>query len=267
MTHVRWLAAALVAVGIHGQPLSAGQQTQTPSPVPQAPTGNQRPTEQPPKNLQYFSKDTPRDALIPRMREFTMALGVRCQYCHAGGDGQSLQGVMFDSDEKTAKRKARAMLHMVDDINTKLLSTIPDRTVPAVQVQCVTCHRGSPIPKTLDTVLTETIQSDGVDAAVAKYRQLRADTMVLGRFNFGEPTLSEVARRINRAGKPEAAIAMLKLNQEFYPKSADIDLQLAETYLGTGNKEAAIAAVKSAVEKQPDNPRAKRRLEELSKLP
>lgn len=265
MKHV-WCAAALLAATVTGQPLQA-QQPQPQLPTPPQPMTVQRPQQQPPRNLQFFAKDTPRDALIPRMREFAMALGVRCQYCHTGGDGQSLQGVIFESDDKAAKRKARAMLHMLEDINTKLLAAVPDRSVPPVQVQCVTCHRGSPIPKTLDTLLTETIQSDSVDAAIAKYRQLRADTMVLGRFNFGEPTLSEVARRMNQAGKPDAALAMLKLNQEFYPKSADVDLQLAETYAGMGNKEAAIGALKSALEKQPDNPRAKRRLEELTKQP
>jgi len=262
MRHVWLLAAALLwaqAFGhAQGQPQGQGQQLQGQRPGP---------PQQPPKNLQYFPKDTPRDALIPRMREFSMALGVRCQYCHAGGDGQSLQGVIFESDEKTAKRKARAMLHMVDDINMKLLAAIPDRSTPPVQVQCVICHRGSPIPKTLDTVLTEAINSDGIEAAIAKYRQLRADTVVLGRFNFGEPTLSEVARRMNQAAKRDAAIAMLRLNQEYYPTSADIDLQLAETYVAAGNKEGAIAALKSALEKQPDNPRAKRRLEELTKQP
>jgi hypothetical protein len=261
MKHV-WWAVLLLAATIIGLPLQA-QQPQPQSP-PQPATG-QRPPQPAPRNLQYFPKDTTREALIPRMREFAMALGVRCQYCHEGGDGQSLEGVIFESDDKAAKRKARAMLHMVDDINTKLLAVIPDRSVPPVQVQCVTCHRGSPIPRTLDTVLTETIQSDGVEAAIAKYRQLRTDTLVLGRFNFGEPTLSEVARRMNQAGKPAAALDMLKLNQEFYPKSADIDVQLAETHLAMGNKEAAISALKTALEKQPDNPRAKRRLEELTK--
>ena len=43
--------------------------------------------QDPPKNLQYFDADIARGDLIQRMREFSFALDVRCQYCHAGGDG------------------------------------------------------------------------------------------------------------------------------------------------------------------------------------
>src|ERR1043165_199505 len=68
----------------------------------------------PPQNLQYFPKDIPRPQLIQRMREFSFALDVRCQYCHAGGDGVSFDGVNFASDDKPAKVKARALLRMVD---------------------------------------------------------------------------------------------------------------------------------------------------------
>src|SRR3954454_4784689 len=44
------------------------------------------------ENLQYFPKDISRERLTQRMREFSFALGVRCQYCHAGGDGVSFEG-------------------------------------------------------------------------------------------------------------------------------------------------------------------------------
>ena len=60
------------------------------------------------ENLQYFPKDISRATLTQRMREFSFALNVRCQYCHAGGDGVSLQGVSFASDEKPAKRCRRS---------------------------------------------------------------------------------------------------------------------------------------------------------------
>jgi Flp pilus assembly protein TadD len=58
---------------------------------------------------------------------------------------------------------------------------------------------------------------------------------------------------------------MLRLNAEFYPKSADIDLMLAEVLLEKGDREAAIASFRAALEKQPNNARAKQRLEELTK--
>jgi len=218
-----------------------------------------------PENLQYFPQDIGEQALIQRMREFSFALGVRCQYCHTGGDGISFEGVVFKSDDKPAKRKARAMLRMVDDINGKLLAAIPDRASPAVKVDCVTCHHGLPLPKTLATVLTEKIDKDGIDAAVAEYKRLRASTMESGTFNFAQWSMNELGRALGEAGKRDAAIAMLRLNAEYYPKSAAIDLQLVDLYLAKGDKENAIERLTQAIAKEPNNEAAKRRLEELTK--
>src|SRR5688500_18713273 len=50
------------------------------------------------ENLQFFPKTISREQLTQRMREFSFALGVRCQYCHTGGDGVSFDGVVFASD-------------------------------------------------------------------------------------------------------------------------------------------------------------------------
>jgi hypothetical protein len=216
------------------------------------------------QNLQHLPRDTTRDALVQRMREFSFALGVRCQYCHAGGDGVSFEGVKFDSDEKVAKRKARYMLRMVSELNQRLLS-VPGRAEPAVRVDCVTCHRGSPLPRTLEDELARIISVDGTAAAAAKYRDLRRETMHLGRYNFGEWSVNELADRLARESNVDAAIAMLQLNAEFYPKSADIDLRLGELFAKKGDRERAIASFRAALDKQPDNPRAKQRLAELIK--
>ena len=200
------------------------------------------------------------------MREFSFALGVRCQYCHAGGDGVSFEGVRFDSDEKPAKKKARQMLRIVDELNGRLLPAVPARSDPPVRVDCVTCHRGSPLPRTLEDELARVIATDGADAAAAKYRDLRRDTMHLGRYNFGEWSVNELASRLWRQQKNlDAAITMLRLNAEFYPKSVDIDLMLGEMYAEKGDNEKAIASFKAALEKQPNNPHAKKRLSELMK--
>ncbi|MEW5918297.1 MAG: c-type cytochrome, partial [Gemmatimonadota bacterium] len=85
-------------------------------------------------NLQVFPKDVPRDTLVAYMRSFAMGLGVRCQYCHTGGDGRGLQGVNFASDDKIEKKKAREMLRMARRINTELLTVLPERRTPAVTV-------------------------------------------------------------------------------------------------------------------------------------
>ena len=217
------------------------------------------------ENLQYFPKDIARDSLVNAMRGFSFALGVRCQYCHAGGDGISFEGVNFASDDKPAKRNARFMLRMVDSLNAHAFSALPQRRTPTVQLQCVTCHRGSSAPTTLARTLAATIESKGVDSAVAQYRALRR-TAELGRFDFGEWSMNEFARSLREQGKIAEAIAMLELNGEFY-KTPSIDGGLAELYLLRADTAKALERYRMMVEKQPNNPIARRRIDELTKKP
>jgi Photosynthetic reaction centre cytochrome C subunit len=215
------------------------------------------------RNLQYFPGDIDRPALIQRMREFSFSLGVRCQYCHAGGDGVSLEGVDFPSDDKPAKLKARAMLRMTDQINTTILPQLPSRAEPRVEVSCATCHHGLPLPKTLQTTLFEIAEKDGAAAAVARYRKLRNEDTLSGRYNFGEWEISELARRLVDAKDPTAAIAMLEMNGEFYPKSASIDFQLGELHRAGGDRAKALQRYKQALEKDPSNAAIKQRIAEM----
>jgi hypothetical protein len=218
-------------------------------------------------NLQYFPKDISRERLTQRMREFSFALDVRCQYCHAGGDGVSFDGVSFASDDKPAKVKARAMLRMVDQLNAVTLAQLPSRAQPTVAVDCATCHRGMALPKSLQTTLLEVIDARGVPAAIATYRELRGKDEEIHRYNFGQWEMNELARRLAEAGKSDAAIAMLELNGEFYPKSAEIDVLIGEQYRQRGDKAKAIERYTAALAKSPQHPVATRRLEELKKQP
>jgi hypothetical protein len=217
------------------------------------------------KNLKYFPANISRDTLTQRMREFSFALGVRCQYCHAGGNGITFDGVDFPSDEKAPKKKARAMLRMVDRVNKTLLPDVPSRAEPRVEVDCATCHRGLPLPKTLQTTLLEIVNKDGVAAAVARYRELRRDDMISGRYNFGEWEINELARRLAVANDTASAIAILEMNGEYYPKSPAIDFQLGELHRARGERDKALQSYHAALEKAPDHEGAKRRLEELEK--
>lgn len=83
-----------------------------------------------PKNLKILPAD---ENLIPTMKAFTAALGVKCDFCHAMGD--------FSSDEKHPKEIARHMLNMAHEINAKF----PDGKM---HVTCYTCHRGATTPAT-----------------------------------------------------------------------------------------------------------------------
>jgi len=217
------------------------------------------------KNLKFFPADISREALTQRMREFSFALEVRCQYCHAGGDGVSFDGVDFSSDEKPAKLKARAMLKMTEQINKNLLTEIPSRVEPRVEVNCATCHRGLPLPKSLQTTLFEIVQTNGADAAIARYRQLRKDDTLLGKYNFGEWEINELARRLVEVNNRPAAIAILEMNGDYYPKSASIENQLGQQFEAAGDKAKALQHYKQALEKDPNNQLARTRIAALEK--
>ena len=218
------------------------------------------------ENLKVLPKDVTRPELTQVMRSFATGLGVRCSYCHVvkpGGNPNNLESLDFKADDKVEKEKAREMMKMVRTINTTLLANLPERTNPPVNVQCVTCHRGSSLPKTLDRVIAETIEKQGVDSAVAQYRQLRTQTLVQGRYNFSEQTLNDVAQQLSTASKTAEAIRILELNQEFNPGSAQIDFLIGEVHRARGEKDLAIARYRKALEKAPNHPQAARRLQEI----
>ena len=218
------------------------------------------------ENLQYFPKDISRERLIQHMREFSLALNVRCQHCHTGGDGVSLDGMNFASDDKPAKRTARFMLRMVDTLNDTTLAAAPERRTPPVKMNCVHCHRGSAVPTTLAAELTRVLDANGIPAALNRYKELR-EGIASGRFDFGEWSMNELARTLREQGKTDAAIAMLELNAEYYPKSAAIDMGLAELHRQRGEKDKAIARYRMVLQKEPKHMPARRALEALEGKP
>lgn len=219
------------------------------------------------QNLQALPTGIARDSLVQIMRGFSFALGVRCQYCHAGGDGISFAGVAFDSDEKPAKRKARFMIRMVDSLNRIVLAALPGRSEPPVSVQCATCHRGLSKPTTIQEVLARTIEQSGVDSAIKQYRGLRERVAINGYYDFTEWRINELARHLVAAGKTAEAIAILEMNAEFNPRSGSIPFELGELYRQRGERDRAIAAYQRVLQINPDNQQARQRLTELGVRP
>jgi photosynthetic reaction center cytochrome c subunit len=83
----------------------------------------------PPKNLKILKPEDVR----PMMRNFTIALGKQCNYCHVQGD--------FASDENPKKLVARRMIEMTQHINANFQDS-------KEHVTCYTCHRGAEEPLT-----------------------------------------------------------------------------------------------------------------------
>ena len=98
-------------------------------------------------NLQVFPPSTPPEVLVAAMKNFTRALGVRCQFCHVGEEGMPLEKFDFSSDKNPHKDSARAMMRMTAEINGSVTKLFPDAATKGYQVTCWTCHRGSEHPQ------------------------------------------------------------------------------------------------------------------------
>jgi tetratricopeptide (TPR) repeat protein len=216
-------------------------------------------------NLQVLPSDLPRDSVVEIMRGFSFALGVRCQYCHVGGDGVSFEGVVFESDDDPDKLKARHMLEMVRDLNEFVLAALPERDSPAVEVSCSTCHRGRPRPVQLAQELRMALDDFGPDSAVARYERFRGDegTVLSGVFDFGEWEVNVLAERLAGEGRPRDAIAMYELNARHYPGSISIHSSLGALFEEVGDVGAAISSWERVLELSPENARARARLDAL----
>src|SRR5438045_6451825 len=103
------------------------------------------------RNTRVIPHTTPVIDVIGTMRNFAGDLGVRCQFCHVGQEGQPLEQFDFPSDEKRTKLVARQMMLMVAEINRRIDTLPTGRTAPALQVTCGTCHHGVSRPAPLFT--------------------------------------------------------------------------------------------------------------------
>ena len=159
-------------------------------------------------NLQYFPKTISRQELMGNMRGFCFSLGVRCQFCHAGKDGNKREQMDFASDEKDTKKTARAMLRMVDAINQEYIAKM-GRTAP-IRVECVTCHHQLSIPKTMNALLAETIDKKDIQAAIGLYRDLRKNGLGNGQYDFGETSLNILTESLLKQDKAKEAVAIME---------------------------------------------------------
>jgi tetratricopeptide (TPR) repeat protein len=130
----------------------------------------------------------------------------------------------------------------------------------------MTCHRGLTKPATIESVLLGTTTRLGVDSAIARYRMLRND-IAFGRYNFTEQPVVDAAQRLSAQGRHDDAIKLLQLIQEFYPNTVEIDFRLAEGYIAKGDRDAGIARLRAVLTKNPNDRRARARLQQLGVQP
>ena len=214
-----------------------------------------------PQNIQVLSKELTGRRLGDTMRGFTRALGVRCTHCHVGVEGESLSTYDFPSDKNPNKDRAREMLRMLDDVKKHLMKIEPsgDRRV---HVFCATCHRGISRPMTLSAQLRETYRTEGIEASLAQYSELKEKYYGKGAYQFSESALNGLGYAA-LSENPEGALKVFKLNTKEYPKSGNVWDSLAESYMVKGDMKMAKKYYRKSLKFSPNNQNAKDKLKEL----
>ena len=213
------------------------------------------------ENLTVFPKDMGKRELIDVMRDFSTALGVRCTFCHVIKTPGDYDTIDWASDELSHKKVTRGMMGLVGEINGGLLEKAGKGDH---SVSCITCHRGLADPSTLDKVLEKTIAANGLDAGLAKYRELRDSYYGNGSYDFGIQTLAGVAEyQAQTNGDVPGALALCDLNVEMNPDNADALLMRAQINMMTGDAKAARADVTKALEIDPEHGHAQSMLQQL----
>jgi len=201
-----------------------------------------------------IAAQTPPANIMPLMHEIVQALGVQCEYCHSAQRGSGLP--------EPKKDIARQMIAMTRDLNSRVQTVTGKSATEATQVKCVTCHRGVPIPRQLSEIVSQTLREKGVAAAAEQYRDLHLRFYGRAAYDFGEDTLVGVAQPLASA-RADDAIALLKLNLEFYPQSSKTYAAIAFAYTRKYDDPTAITYYEKAVELDPNNGVIRGQLEQL----
>jgi hypothetical protein len=234
-----------------------------------APLAAQAPGKWPPDSLintKVIPHNTPVMQVVGTMRNFTSGLGVRCSFCHVGEEGKPLESYDFAVDKKRTKLVARQMMRMVEEINQRL-DTIPERPTPGVTVTCATCHRGVSRPVPLSTQLVDATLAAGADSAIRLYQALRQRYYGRDAFDFGESSLNIAAFRVGREKKYDDALALLRLNESFFPNSSGMSVFRGNILLMKGDTSGAAGAWREALVRDSTNGEARGRLKEIGQKP
>jgi tetratricopeptide (TPR) repeat protein len=178
------------------------------------------------------------------MQDIAQSLGVSCGYCHTADRGSGAP--------EPKKDIARQMMAMTRDLNARVQTATGKPAGAATEVTCVTCHRGVPIPKQLSDIVMQTLKEKGAAAAAEQYRDLRKQFYGRQAYDFGEDTLLGVAQTLS-SGRPDDAIALLKLNLEFNPQSARSYAAIAFAYTRKLDDATAITYLEESLEIDPTN--------------
>lgn len=114
--------------------------------------------------------------------------------------------------------------------------------------------------KSLATAMGREYNRHGLEAMLKVFNQLKGDA----QYNLDEDEINELGLRLLYDKKDvKAAVEVLKLNTEQFPKSFNVWDSLAEAYYQAGNREEAIRNYEKSLQINPNNVGGKRMLDKI----
>jgi len=102
--------------------------------------------------------------------------------------------------------------------------------------------------------MTETLLDDGIEAAVARYRQLKEEEP--DDWRFAENELNMLGYQLVARDNLDDAMVIFELNAEAFPEGFNAYDSLGEAYMLAGRTDEAIANYERSLELNPDNTNA-----------
>jgi len=116
--------------------------------------------------------------------------------------------------------------------------------------------------KSIGQAMSKTIMTQGIDAAVQQYGELK--TTQSSAYNFDEGELNALGYQLLQAKKVKEALRVFQLNVEAYPQSGNVYDSLAEAYMNNGDKQLAIENYQKSLQLDPSNKNAVEMLKRLA---
>jgi tetratricopeptide (TPR) repeat protein len=111
--------------------------------------------------------------------------------------------------------------------------------------------------------IEQTIQKQGIQAGLKKFREIKSDPN--NALYFSENEFNAMGYRFMGSGKMSEAVEVFKMNVELYPSSANVYDSLGEAYMNKGDTVNAIKNYKRSLELNPENTNAVEMLKRLEK--
>ncbi len=103
--------------------------------------------------------------------------------------------------------------------------------------------------KSVVVAVRRTIATRGVEEAIKQCRRIRQDP----NYYLGEDDLDGLGHELLKVGKVRAAIEVLRLNTELFPRSTSTLNSLGAAYMALGNTDLARQSYKKSLEMDPKN--------------